>query len=85
MDVEGHVGTEVWAFSMAAPMIMSFAGSTDAGLTATATVRLTRQVSLCGQFQIERLPAASSASQGRYTGVAAGIRWFPGRGKETIR
>jgi len=85
VDVQGHAGSETWAFSMAAPMVMSFAASTTSGATATASFGAGRQWVVCVQLQLERLPATSTAAAGWYSGMAAGVRWIPSRRKENDR
>ena len=83
VDVRGHAGKERWAFSMAAPMIMSFSTATDGGATVTAFFRVSRQLAVGAQAQFEHLLASTSTTTGQYVGVAVGVRWLPSRGKET--
>jgi len=82
LNMQAHAGTERLAFSMGAPTVMSFASATDAGVTFTASYGLSRQVVLCGQAQIERLPPSVDTNAGTYLGVAAGLVWYPNRVKE---
>ncbi len=78
VDLRTHVGRERSAFTAAGPTILSFAAGTSSGATVTASCRLTRELAIFVQAQVEQLERDTiNTSQDRYLGTALGIRWMP--------
>lgn len=86
VDMQGHHGTERWAFSMAGPTVLSFGASSKYGGKVTAGYEVSREATVYVQAQYEHITQPAAGIQdGRYTGVSVGIRWSPKNRKEDGR
>jgi tetratricopeptide (TPR) repeat protein len=81
LDLGGHYGAERWPVSLGAASVLSVPGDLAYGGTLTATVRVTRAVTLGLQGQLERV--TQGPATGSYSSVALGLRLTPALGKET--
>ena len=72
VDLAGHFGKEVWAFTPAGPTILSFLDQTTGGLTATASRSFARGMTMFGQLQYEQ-----TAAKGSFQSIGLGLRIAP--------
>lgn len=72
VDVAGHFGKELWAFTPAGPTILSFLDQTTGGVTGTVSRQFGHGITLYGQLQFEQ-----TAANGSFQSIGIGARLAP--------